>query len=68
MANRADRKPSLLKTIFRTFIWEYFLLALMQILNEFVIRFVNQIFFLNDNFIVITRRKKVRQTLSRHFR
>ncbi|KAL6254635.1 hypothetical protein P5V15_013942 [Pogonomyrmex californicus] len=32
------RSPSLLKTIFRTFLWEYFLLGLIQILNEFVLR------------------------------
>ncbi|EFN66324.1 Probable multidrug resistance-associated protein lethal(2)03659, partial [Camponotus floridanus] len=32
------RNPSLLKTIFRTFVWEYFLLGMIQILNEFVIR------------------------------
>lgn len=32
------RNPSLLKTIFRTFLWEYFLLGVIQILNEFVIR------------------------------
>lgn len=37
-SRKAKRRPSLLRTIFRTFIWEYFLLALMQILNEFVIR------------------------------
>lgn len=33
------RNPSLLKTIFRTFLWEYFLLGMIQILNEFVIRY-----------------------------
>ncbi|CAD1468873.1 unnamed protein product, partial [Heterotrigona itama] len=31
-------EPSLLRTIFRTFWWEYTILALIQILNEFVIR------------------------------
>ncbi|XP_012274704.1 probable multidrug resistance-associated protein lethal(2)03659 [Orussus abietinus] len=37
-AKKYKRHPSLLKTIFRTFLWEYFLLGLMQILNEFLIR------------------------------
>ncbi|XP_018045577.1 PREDICTED: multidrug resistance-associated protein 4-like [Atta colombica] len=32
------RSPSLLKTIFRTFLWEYTMLGIIQILNEFVIR------------------------------
>ncbi|XP_018346781.1 PREDICTED: multidrug resistance-associated protein 4-like [Trachymyrmex septentrionalis] len=32
------RNPSLLKTIFRTFLWEYTMLGIIQILNEFVIR------------------------------
>ncbi|XP_011635936.1 probable multidrug resistance-associated protein lethal(2)03659 isoform X3 [Pogonomyrmex barbatus] len=32
------RSPSLLRTIFRTFLWEYFLLGLIQILNELVLR------------------------------
>ncbi|XP_071648714.1 ATP-binding cassette sub-family C member 4 [Temnothorax longispinosus] len=32
------RSPSLLKTIFRTFLWEYSMLGIIQILNEFVIR------------------------------
>lgn len=32
------RNPSLLKTIFRTFLWEYFVLGMITILNEFVIR------------------------------
>ncbi|XP_068992206.1 probable multidrug resistance-associated protein lethal(2)03659 isoform X2 [Neodiprion pinetum] len=37
-ARKWGRQPSLLKTIFLTFRWEYFLLGLMQVLNEFVIR------------------------------
>ncbi|XP_046619595.1 ATP-binding cassette sub-family C member 4-like isoform X2 [Neodiprion virginianus] len=37
-AKKWGRQPSLLKTIFLTFRWEYFLLGLMQVLNEFVIR------------------------------
>lgn len=37
-AKKWKRNPSLLKTIFRTFSWEYFLLGMIQILNEFVIR------------------------------
>ncbi|OAD54851.1 hypothetical protein WN48_06051, partial [Eufriesea mexicana] len=32
------KQPSLLKAIFRTFLWEYSILGLMQILNEFFIR------------------------------
>ncbi|KAL0104953.1 hypothetical protein PUN28_016533 [Cardiocondyla obscurior] len=32
------RSPSLLRTIFRTFLWEYSMLGMIQILNEFVIR------------------------------
>ncbi|XP_029164697.1 probable multidrug resistance-associated protein lethal(2)03659 [Nylanderia fulva] len=32
------RKPSLLKAISRTFLWEYFLLGMITVLNEFVIR------------------------------
>ncbi|XP_011700174.1 PREDICTED: probable multidrug resistance-associated protein lethal(2)03659, partial [Wasmannia auropunctata] len=32
------RSPSLLKTIFRTFLWEYSMLGILQIFNEFVIR------------------------------
>lgn len=34
------KQPSLLKAIFRTFLWEYTVLGLMQILNEFVIRYI----------------------------
>ncbi|XP_046746120.1 probable multidrug resistance-associated protein lethal(2)03659 isoform X2 [Diprion similis] len=37
-ARKCGRQPSLLKTIFLTFRWEYFMLGLMQVLNEFVIR------------------------------
>ncbi|XP_072762870.1 ATP-binding cassette sub-family C member 4 [Anoplolepis gracilipes] len=37
-SKKGKRRPSLLKTIFRTFLWEYFLLGVIQILNEFVIR------------------------------
>ncbi|KAG7207749.1 hypothetical protein KM043_009361 [Ampulex compressa] len=37
-AKKHKRRSSLLRTIFRTFLWEYFLLGLIQILNEFVIR------------------------------
>ncbi|KAL0104958.1 hypothetical protein PUN28_016534 [Cardiocondyla obscurior] len=32
------RSPSLSRTIFRTFLWEYSMLGILQILNEFVIR------------------------------
>ncbi|XP_012058533.1 PREDICTED: probable multidrug resistance-associated protein lethal(2)03659 [Atta cephalotes] len=32
------RSPSLSKTIFRTFLWEYTILGIIQIFNEFVIR------------------------------
>lgn len=32
------RSPSLVKAIFRTFLWEYSMLGLVQILNEFIIR------------------------------
>ncbi|KAK1124888.1 hypothetical protein K0M31_006238 [Melipona bicolor] len=40
LENSKKRKtnPSLLRAIFRTFLWEYTVLALMQILNEFFIR------------------------------
>ncbi|XP_078045915.1 putative multidrug resistance-associated protein lethal(2)03659 isoform X1 [Augochlora pura] len=37
-AKRNKRRPSLLRAIFRAFLWEYSLLGLMQILNEFVLR------------------------------
>nr|XP_012230280.1 PREDICTED: probable multidrug resistance-associated protein lethal(2)03659 [Linepithema humile] len=37
-SRKKKRKPSLLRTIFRTFIYEYTLLGLIQILNEFIIR------------------------------
>ncbi|XP_076168369.1 ATP-binding cassette sub-family C member 4 [Ptiloglossa arizonensis] len=37
-SKKYKRRPSLLKAIFRTFLWEYFILGLMQILNEFVLR------------------------------
>ena len=37
-SRRHKRQPSLLRAIFRTFIWEYAALGLMQILNEFIIR------------------------------
>ncbi|XP_051166278.1 ATP-binding cassette sub-family C member 4-like [Leptopilina boulardi] len=37
-AKKHKKKVSLLKTIFRTFLWEYSLLGILQIFNEFVIR------------------------------
>ncbi|XP_068966386.1 ATP-binding cassette sub-family C member 4-like isoform X1 [Bombus flavifrons] len=37
-SRKYKRKASLLRAIFRTFLWEYTVLALMQILNEFFIR------------------------------
>ncbi|XP_043261450.1 uncharacterized protein LOC122402590 [Colletes gigas] len=37
-SKKGKYRPSLLKAIFRTFLWEYFLLGLMQILNEFILR------------------------------
>lgn len=37
-SRKHKRKASLLRAIFRTFLWEYTVLALMQILNEFFIR------------------------------
>ncbi|XP_012536071.1 multidrug resistance-associated protein 4 isoform X2 [Monomorium pharaonis] len=37
-SKKKKRKPSLLKTIFRTFLWEYSMLGIVQIFNEFVIR------------------------------
>ncbi|XP_017890591.1 multidrug resistance-associated protein 4-like [Ceratina calcarata] len=37
-AKKQKRQASLLRAIFRTFLWEYSLLGLMQILNEFIIR------------------------------
>lgn len=37
-SKRKKRGPSFLRAIFRTFLWEYSLLALMQIVNEFVLR------------------------------
>ncbi|XP_003699290.2 ATP-binding cassette sub-family C member 4 isoform X1 [Megachile rotundata] len=37
-SKRYKRRPSLLRAIFRAFLWEYVVLGLMQILNEFVIR------------------------------
>ncbi|XP_076243243.1 ATP-binding cassette sub-family C member 4 [Calliopsis andreniformis] len=37
-AKKSKRRPSLLRAIFRTFLWEYSILAFMQLLNEFVIR------------------------------
>ncbi|EZA62696.1 putative multidrug resistance-associated protein, partial [Ooceraea biroi] len=37
-SKKSKRKPSLLRTIFRTFLWEYAVLGMIQILNEFVIR------------------------------
>ena len=40
-AREAKRKPSLFKTVFRTFILEYFILGCIQALNEFVLRYAN---------------------------
>ncbi|XP_014467770.1 PREDICTED: multidrug resistance-associated protein 4-like [Dinoponera quadriceps] len=37
-SKRRNRRPSLLRTIFRTFRWEYSMLGLVQILNEFILR------------------------------
>lgn len=37
-SKKYKRKASLLRAIFRTFWWEYTVLGLMQILNEFIIR------------------------------
>ncbi|XP_066582134.1 probable multidrug resistance-associated protein lethal(2)03659 isoform X2 [Prorops nasuta] len=37
-SKKQSRRPSFLRTIFRTFAWEYSMLGLMHILNEFVIR------------------------------
>ncbi|XP_043594435.1 ATP-binding cassette sub-family C member 4-like isoform X1 [Bombus pyrosoma] len=37
-SRKYKRKASLLRAIFRTFLWEYIVLALMQILNEFFLR------------------------------
>ncbi|XP_066582136.1 LOW QUALITY PROTEIN: ATP-binding cassette sub-family C member 4-like [Prorops nasuta] len=37
-SKKQKRRPSLLKAIFRTFLWEYSTLGLIHILNEFVIR------------------------------
>ncbi|XP_001604413.2 multidrug resistance-associated protein 4 isoform X1 [Nasonia vitripennis] len=37
-ARKVQRRPNLLKTVFRTFLFEYFILGLIQILNEFVLR------------------------------
>ncbi|XP_076648329.1 ATP-binding cassette sub-family C member 4 [Halictus rubicundus] len=37
-ARKNKRGPSFLRAIFRTFLWEYTLLGLMQIVNEFVLR------------------------------
>ncbi|XP_048515444.1 ATP-binding cassette sub-family C member 4-like isoform X2 [Athalia rosae] len=37
-SKKQKRQPSLLRTISITFRWEYFILALLQILNEFIIR------------------------------
>ncbi|RLU20388.1 hypothetical protein DMN91_006997 [Ooceraea biroi] len=39
-SKKSKRKPSLLRTIFRTFLWEYAVLGMIQILNEFVIRII----------------------------
>ncbi|XP_012169298.1 ATP-binding cassette sub-family C member 4 isoform X1 [Bombus terrestris] len=37
-SRKHKRKASLLRAIFRTFLWEYIVLALVQILNEFFLR------------------------------
>ncbi|XP_053982537.1 ATP-binding cassette subfamily C member 4-like isoform X1 [Hylaeus volcanicus] len=37
-SRKSKRRASLLRAIFRTFLWEYTVLGLMQILNEFVLR------------------------------
>ncbi|XP_015437296.1 PREDICTED: probable multidrug resistance-associated protein lethal(2)03659 [Dufourea novaeangliae] len=37
-SKKSKRRPSFLRAIFRTFLWEYSWLALMQILNEFLLR------------------------------
>ncbi|XP_071872524.1 ATP-binding cassette sub-family C member 4 isoform X1 [Bombus fervidus] len=37
-SRKHKRKASLLRAIFRTFLWEYIVLGLMQILNEFILR------------------------------
>ncbi|XP_051158018.1 ATP-binding cassette subfamily C member 4-like [Leptopilina boulardi] len=37
-ARKHKKKVSLLKTIFRTFLWEYSLLGILQIFNEFILR------------------------------
>ncbi|XP_076290649.1 ATP-binding cassette sub-family C member 4 isoform X2 [Lasioglossum baleicum] len=37
-SRKSKRGPSFLRAIFRTFLWEYTLLGLMQIINEFVLR------------------------------
>ncbi|XP_015596918.1 multidrug resistance-associated protein 4 isoform X2 [Cephus cinctus] len=37
-SKKCGKKPSLLKAIVRTFLWEYTILGIMQIVNEFVIR------------------------------
>ncbi|XP_036143538.1 multidrug resistance-associated protein 4 [Monomorium pharaonis] len=37
-SKKRKRRPSLLKTIFRTFLWEYSMLGILQVLNEFVLR------------------------------
>lgn len=39
-SKKHKRKASLLRAIFRTFWWEYTVLGLMQILNEFIIRYI----------------------------
>ncbi|XP_051158203.1 ATP-binding cassette sub-family C member 4-like [Leptopilina boulardi] len=43
-AKKHKKKVSLLKTIFRTFLWEYSLLGLLQIFNEFILRLATPFF------------------------